>query len=95
MSDLDKRWLLVSSLMFLVVVPLFESLMVRPGERVTIYAVIAAITVLQALHSSRTRRIWAVLATLLILGRLVWDNEDGKTFRETLTRSQSASGNRK
>jgi hypothetical protein len=57
-----------------------ESLLAMPGERVTLYALIAAITVLPALYSSRSRRIWSVIVTVLVLGLLIWDHQAGRQY---------------
>jgi hypothetical protein len=77
----DKDWLIGASCVFVLLMLVVEALLASAGERVTVYAMIAALTLLPALYSSRARRIWGVIATLVVLGRLTCDHQAGKVYR--------------
>jgi hypothetical protein len=80
MSKSDVAWLISMTVAFVLGMLVIEILLAIPGTRVTMYAIIAAATLLPALSSSRPKRIWSVLATLLVLARLIWDHQDGSKY---------------
>ncbi len=82
-SNPELPWLLCATLAFLVVILLVELLLSWPGDRVTLYALIAAVTLLPALLASRQKRIWAVVVTIIVLGRLIWDDQQRKGIRRS------------
>ena len=83
MSDADRKWLVVASLVFAVVLLLVAALLAASGERVPLYGIIACVTILPALYQSRVRRIWSVGATLLVLVLLIWDHHAGRRLQRS------------
>lgn len=84
-SQPDKEWIVAATCVFVIVLLTVAALMASPGECVTIYAIIASLTLLTGLQASRVRRVWALIATLWVLALLVRDNEKGRETKRRIS----------
>ena len=82
----NDNWLPTATFIFLIAVILVELLLDVAGASVTLYAMIAAFSILPALYKSRVRRIWAVVATFFVLTLLIWDHQAGIRLQQRLFR---------
>ena len=71
----DSVWLVGATCVFLTAMLALEDLLCSSGARVPLYALVACLTMLPALYSSRPRRIWAVTCTFVVLIRLILDHK--------------------
>ena len=71
----DKEWIAIASIIYVIILLALQCLQTARGGLVTLYAIIAMVTICQALHQSLSRRIWAVIATLLAILLLLQDHQ--------------------
>jgi D-alanyl-lipoteichoic acid acyltransferase DltB (MBOAT superfamily) len=81
MNSSDRGWVVVASILFVIALLIVAGLLAAPGECVSIYAILAIVTILPALSRSQYKRIWATIATLIVLMLLIRDDQSGRQFR--------------